>query len=95
MRFTQKGGMGWDEFGSPEHRTDDIAGLLVSNYVTNCHQGGGRTRKSWIGWRGGWDIRKAQTEPNVQLAGAGPRVDIEANNEDPATQVPTEIHTEG
>lgn len=58
-----------------------IAGLLVI-VLRGPHE------KGWIGWRGGWNLSGPKVEKNVQPSRG--QNDTEANNEDTATEIPTE-----
>ncbi|KAI1208133.1 MFS general substrate transporter [Annulohypoxylon truncatum] len=62
-----------------------IAGLLVL-VVRGPHE------KHWVGWRGGWNLRKSKTEEKAQSPNA--QTDVEANTEETTTEAPTEIPTE-
>ncbi|KAI1416467.1 MFS general substrate transporter [Hypoxylon sp. FL1857] len=66
----------------------NIAQMIAGLFVLTLR---GPHEKSWIGWRGGWNMRKPKTEGNAQ---APVQADIEANNDDTATEVPTELPTE-
>ncbi|KAI1766909.1 MFS general substrate transporter [Hypoxylon sp. FL1150] len=71
---------GWTQTGA-FNIAQMIAGLLVIA-LRGPHERG------WIGWRGGWDLRGYNMEKNSQSSTAQP--DTEANNEDTATEIPTE-----
>ncbi|KAI1387553.1 MFS general substrate transporter [Hypoxylon trugodes] len=62
-----------------------IAGLLLL-FVRGPHE------KGWVGWRGGWDLRKPRAAESAPAARAPE--DVEANGEDTVTEVPTELPTE-
>ncbi|KAI0846188.1 MFS general substrate transporter [Daldinia vernicosa] len=62
-----------------------VAGLLIL-FVRGPHE------RRWLGWRGGWDMRKPKIEENGSACGA--QADVEANTEDVATEIPIEVTTE-
>ncbi|KAI1803268.1 major facilitator superfamily domain-containing protein [Daldinia bambusicola] len=62
-----------------------VAGLLVL-FIRGPHE------RRWLGWRGGWDMRKPKMEEHSLPARA--QRDVEANVKDVATEVPTEVPTE-
>ncbi|KAI1141466.1 MFS general substrate transporter [Hypoxylon sp. FL0543] len=67
----------------------NVAQMIAGLFVLALR---GPHEKRWIGWRGGWSLRKPRAEENAQTSAA--QVDVEAINEDIVTEVPTEIPTE-
>ncbi|KAI0888378.1 MFS general substrate transporter [Annulohypoxylon maeteangense] len=62
-----------------------IAGLLVL-LMRGPHE------KGWLGWRGGWNMRKPKTEELPRSSNA--QADVEASAEETATDATTEMPTE-
>ncbi|KAI2628711.1 MFS general substrate transporter [Hypoxylon sp. NC1633] len=75
---------GWTHSGASNIAMMIVGLLLV--FVRGPHE------KSWVGWRGGWDLRNPKTEKSDGASAA--QADLEANNVETATEVPTEVPTE-
>ncbi|OTA89519.1 hypothetical protein M434DRAFT_398558 [Hypoxylon sp. CO27-5] len=67
----------------------NIAQMIAGLFVLALR---GPHEKSWIGWRGGWGLRKPKAEETSPTPAA--RTDIEAVHEDTSAEVPTDVPTE-